>query len=147
LNRPTVAAAAPYAAPDPFGALNDLCPQRPVIAAPTANSQVQIFNPALQANHIRNNCAFAGLCPNAALLENQLLSIGVGVTDTIIDSSQSPAIGCVSTCGANPNGDASNSKGLKNDNQWPSNWTPAILDFFRVHPLSARPAPTPASGS
>ncbi len=143
LSRPSVAAAAPWAAPNAFGALNDTCQQTPVVAAPAGNTQLQIYNPALPTDQVHSNCDFAGLCPNIESIETGLLSQGVGVQDTIIDFKQNPANGCLAACGTNPNGDASNtmsnSTGATNDNQWPTTWTPAMLDFFRAHPLNARP--------
>jgi hypothetical protein len=143
LSRPGVAAAAPYAASNAFGALSDTCQQTPIAAAPAANTQLEIFNPCLPSDQVHSNCDFAGLCPNLEAMETSLLSLGVGVQDTIIDSKQNPANGCLAACGTNANGSATNtmanSTGATNDNQWPTTVTPAMLDFFRVHPLSARP--------
>jgi hypothetical protein len=143
LSRPSVAAAAPYAAPNAFGALSDTCQQTPIAAAPTQNTQLEIFNPGLPSDQVHSNCDFAGLCPNLEAMETSLLSLGVGVQDTLIDSKQNPANGCLAACGTNANGSATNtmanSTGATNDNQWPTTVTPAMLDFFRVHPLDARP--------
>ena len=143
LSRPSVAASAPYAAPNAFGALSDSCQQTPIAGAPTENTQLQIFNPGLPSDQVHSNCDFAGLCPNLESMETSLLSVGVGVQDTIIDSKQNPANGCLAACGTNANGDATNkmadSTGATNDNTWPTTVTPAMLDFFRVHPLTARP--------
>ena len=46
VNRPNIAAAAVYSAPDPFGAFDDTCQQRPVATPPTDNKDIQIFNPS-----------------------------------------------------------------------------------------------------
>ena len=45
LNRPWVAAAAVYSAPDPFSALFNACTQTPVAVAPAGDGQAQVFNP------------------------------------------------------------------------------------------------------
>ena len=42
LNRPNVAAVAIYSGPDPFGALDDPCHQKPVSGAPANNIEVRI---------------------------------------------------------------------------------------------------------
>src|SRR5271170_1474616 len=47
LNRPRIAAVAVYSAPDPFGALDDSCPQTPVTQPPRNDGEIQIFNPGV----------------------------------------------------------------------------------------------------
>ena len=76
LNRQSIAAAAVYSAPDPFGAFNDPCPQTPVPRAPTSNAQVQIFNPRIALMHVRNSCDIGGICPNGNTFALQMRSIG-----------------------------------------------------------------------
>ncbi len=143
LNRPNIAALATYGAPNPFQALNDACPQSPVNGAPTSNAQLQIFNVGVPSDDVHPNCDLAGLCPNSELMETQLIALGAGLQDSLIDSKQNPANGCVDACGTNPNGDPTNKMaagtGATTHYQWPTTWTPAILDFFRAHPLSSQP--------
>lgn len=143
LSRPNVAALAAYSAVNPFEAFNDPCPQVPVVGAPADNTQLQIYNAGLPSDLIHSNCDFAGLCPNGEFMASELLSLGIGTQDTIIDSTQMPANACVDKCGIKLDGDPSNkmanSTGAKNHLRWPNSWTPAILDFFRSHSLSERP--------
>lgn len=143
LARPSIAAMAVYSAPNPYQAFNDPCPQTPVAAKPSSNSQLQIFNLGAPTYHLHNDCDIAGICPNGELLMHELLPIGIGVQDTIINSATLPTNGCLDACGTNPDGDPSNDVGISlgtgNHVRWPSGWVPAMLDFFRAHPLSSRP--------
>src|SRR5262249_21338936 len=146
LNRPNIAAAAVYSAPDPFGALDDPCPQKPVAGAPAADAEVQIFNPRLPNLHIHNNCDVAGVCPNCELLTTQMTAAGVSVSDTIVNVLGSRVSGCMRACGANSKGDpdaVSNplawTLGLGNHSRWPLSWTRTMLEFFRDHPLKSAP--------
>ena len=143
LARPAIAAMAVYSAPNPYQAFNDPCPQTPVITKPTSNSQLQIFNLGAPTYHLHNDCDIAGICPNGELLMHELLPTGTGVQDTIINSATAVTNGCLDACGTNPDGDPSNelatTLGTANHVRWPSTWVPALLDFFRAHPLSSRP--------
>ena len=65
--------------------------------------------------------------------------------DAIIDTASLPANGCVDACGTDPNASydpctnpGGSTIGVGNHVRWPDDWAPAILDFFRVHPLYAR---------
>jgi hypothetical protein len=147
LNRPNVAAAAVYSAPDPFGALNDPCPQKPVAAPPANNSQVRIFNPGLPAMHVHNSCEIAGLCPNAERMARQLKAAGVALDDTIIDYTQTRVNECAASCGAGEVGvitwgasPLGYSLGFIEHSRWPKRWTPVMLDFLRSHSLDAGPS-------
>jgi predicted esterase len=142
LERPAIAAIGVYSAPNPYQAFNDPCPQTPVIAKPTNNSQLQISNLGAPTYHLHNDCDIAGICPNGELLLHELLPLGTGVQDTIINSATLVTNGCMDACGTNPDGDPSNELGITlgtaNHVRWPSTWVPALLDFFRAHPLSSR---------
>jgi hypothetical protein len=146
LNRPKIAAAAVYSAPDPFGALDDPCPQTPVAAHPTSNAQVQIFNPHLPTMHVRNSCDISGICPNGLRLASELRAVGAEVEDVLLDFNRERATACDDSCGTNPNGQSSgwsnpirSSEGTINHARWPKSWTTKMLDFFRDHPLKASP--------
>ncbi len=139
LSRPNVAAAAPYSGPSAWGYLLDPCYQTPVVGAPPNSSDFQVFNSAMPINHIHNNCDIAGSCPNAEWVTAQLLPLGVFVQDTIINKPQAPANECDLTCGDVIYGSAdetsATSVGVQNHTRWPTLWNPALLDFFRRHPL------------
>jgi len=142
LNRPNIAAAAVYSAPDPFGALDDPCPQKPVAHPARDDAEVQIFNPRLPSMHIHSNCDALGLCPNCELLTSQLQSMGMSVDDITVNSLGRQVSGCMRACGTDPMGDAhlgSNplgwTLGLANHSSWPLTWTRTMLDFLRDHPL------------
>lgn len=148
LNRSDVAAVAVYSGPDPFGALEDPCRQTPVSNAPASNSEVRIYNPRVPVMHLHNSCDVAGICPNGEQLATELRLAGVNLEDLILDSSGARARACDASCGTDPAGDASllhnfrgSTVGLHRHERWPSGWTPAVLDFFRRHPL--RPAAAP----
>jgi poly(3-hydroxybutyrate) depolymerase len=145
LNRPNVAALAAYASPDPFGAFNDRCPQRPVTGIANNDGDIRIFNPGIPAMHIHNSCDVAGLCPNCGQLNRQLAADGVRVEDHIVNWLGMQVSGCSNPCGTNPDGDSdamSNplgwSLGLLNHTRWPLTWTHAMLDFLRAHRLRPR---------
>lgn len=158
LSRPAIAAIAVYSAPDPFHAFNDPCPQAPVAGTPANASQFRVRNLGVPTMHVHNDCDIAGICPNGERLMQSLLPIGVGFQDAIIDSAMLPANGCLDACGTDPDADsypldparhsvpagelgsaAGVSLGTANHVRWPHLWTSAMLDFFRAHPLSARP--------
>jgi hypothetical protein len=145
LNRPNIAAAAIYSAPDPFGALDDPCPQRPTGGPPADAAQIEVFNPSLPAMHIHNSCDIAGLCPNAERMAAQTRSAGIEVRDVIIDFTQTPANQCTPACGAEDNGSLTAgadplgySLGFIEHSRWPKEWTLVMLDFLRRHPLRQR---------
>jgi dienelactone hydrolase len=144
LNRPPIAAVAVYSAPNPFGAFDDPCVQQPVAGAATSNKQIRIYNPRIPTMHIHNSCDTAGICPSSEQLTNALLTAGVSVEDVILDNHGNRVYACNSACGSNPKGAMSlltnpigSAVGAINHAQWPKSWTPAMLDFFRMHPLKA----------
>jgi len=141
LNRQSIAAAAVYSAPNPFGALTDPCPQTPVAHAPTSNAEVQVFNPHLPLMHVRNSCDIVGLCPNGNAFALQLRSLGVSLEDVILDADGKATASCDDTCGTNPIGDsnpgASGSlRGAAHHLRWPSAQNARMFEFMRRHPLT-----------
>jgi len=148
LNRPNVAAVAVYSGPDPFGALSDPCRQKPISGAPAKNAEVRIYNPRVPVMYVHNACDIAGICPNTEKLTAELRLAGVKVEDVIVDSDGKRVDACMDWCGADPNGGLTllhNPRGwlvgLHHHGRWPSEWTPAMLDFFRAHPLELAGAP------
>ncbi|HSU90260.1 MAG TPA: PHB depolymerase family esterase [Sporolactobacillaceae bacterium] len=146
LNRPGIAAVAVYSAPNPFGAFEDPCQQRPVVGAAADNARIQIFNPTIPTMHIHNSCDTAGICPNSERLTSELLAAGVSVEDIILDDRGNRVNGCNTTCGSNPNAGfvlLSNPiismLGMMNHAQWPKAWTLKMFDFFRKRPLKTQP--------
>jgi dienelactone hydrolase len=144
LNRPNVAATAVYSAPNPVGAFNDPCPQMPVAVAPANNSQIQIFTPAARVMHVHNACDIGGICPNGELMATELNAVGVVVDDVLLDNQHKRVQACDDSCGTDPNAPIKPTAtvigsliGLGNHTRWPKEWTPAMLDFFRHHPLKA----------
>ncbi len=140
LNRQSIAAAAVYSAPDPFGAFNDPCPQTPVARAPTSNAQVRIFNPRIPLMHVRNSCDIGGICPNGNTFALQMRSIGVSVDDVILDPDGRRVSECDDTCGTSPMatreiGANGAWRGLVHHLRWSSAWNPQIFDFMKQHPL------------
>ena len=145
LNRPTIAAAAVYTAPDPFGAFHDPCPQTPVKGPAANDAQIQIFNPGVPTMHLHNSCDIAGICPNGERMAQQLAAAGVSVRDTIIDFSGKQVNQCTLSCGASESGASTPgsdplgfSVGLVEHGRWPKKWTPVMLDFMRAHSLDAK---------
>ena len=138
LARPQIAAIGVYSAPDPYRFVLDPCPQTPVAIAPTSNAELQVFNPRIASYQIHNSCDIMGLCPNALRLESQLRALGGSVSDVIIDANQKQVTACDSSCGTDANGDLHNfgasTRGVAHHLRWPSEWTPALLEFFRQHP-------------
>lgn len=146
LNRPRIAAAAVYSAPDPFSAFADACPQTPVNQPPAGLGQLELFNPRAPIMHVRNSCDIGGICPNGLRFVAQLQAVGNRVDDVIVDSDGHQVSNCDSACGTNPNGageiSASGSfRGFKNHVAWPTKWNDAMLKFMREHPRGASPAP------
>jgi dienelactone hydrolase len=146
VNRPNIAAAAVYSAPNPFGAFNDPCQQQPVSGAPANDRQIQIFNPAARVMHVHNACDVGGICPNDEQLATQLNAAGVVVDDVILDNHHVRVHSCDASCGTDPKAPVQSNAtvtgsiiGLGNHTRWPKEWTPAMLDFFRQHPLKTTP--------
>jgi hypothetical protein len=142
VNRPNIAAAAVYSAPNPFGALDDPCPQRPVAGAPAKNSEIQIFSSAARTMHLHNSCDIGGICPNGEQLASELTAAGVFVDDVILDNHHQRVYSCTSTCGTDPNAGTKSTAtvlgsliGLGNHTRWPKEWMTTMLEFFRKHPL------------
>src|SRR5579862_9091068 len=146
LNRPNIAAAAVYSAPNPFGAFNDQCPQTPVSGLPASDKQIQIFNPAARVMHVHNACDVGGICPNGEQLATELNASGVVVDDVILDNRHQQVHACTDSCGTDQQAPVKSTAsatgsliGLGNHMRWPKEWTPAMLDFFRQHPLKTAP--------
>jgi dienelactone hydrolase len=142
LNRPNIAAAAIYSAPDPFGAFNDPCPQTPVGGPAKSDSQVHIHNPDLLVLHLHNSCDVAGICPNGEKMAGELRAAGVDLKDTIIDYMGREVKQCNDSCGKSGTGDTeltSNplgfSVGFLKHARWPKKWMPVMLEFLNDHPL------------
>jgi dienelactone hydrolase len=148
LNRPHVAAVAVYSAPDPFGALEDPCQQKPVGGAPATDAEVRIYNPHVPVMSVHNSCDIVGTCPNGEKLAAELRAAGVSIEDLILDSDGKRVAACMDYCGTDPNGGLTLLHnpmgwllGLHRHERWPSRWTPAMLEFFRAHPLQPAGAP------
>ena len=140
MNRPTIAAAALYSAPDPFSAFNDVCPQTPVAGAPTSDREVQVFNPKVPMMHVQNDCDIGGICPNGLTFAKQLKALGNKIDDVIIDPDGNRVNQCDAACGTNPNAagqiSASGSfLGFKHHVVWPRAWNDKMLQFMKDHPL------------
>jgi len=125
-----------------------------VVKGSSTVARFQINNLGVPTMHVHNDCDIVGLCPNGERLTRLLLPLGIGVQDAIIDTATLPANGCVDACGTDPNASydtcsnpLGSTIGVGNHVRWPDEWAPAILDFFRVHPLAARgrsvPSPSP----
>jgi dienelactone hydrolase len=142
LNRPNIAAAAVYSAPNPFGAFDDPCPQTPVAGTPANYQQIQILNPGARIMHVHNACDVGGICPNGEQLATGLNAAGVVVDDLILDNHHEQVHTCDDSCGTDPKAPVKSTAtiggsliGLGNHMRWPREWTPTMLDFFRQHPL------------
>ncbi|HYL59763.1 MAG TPA: hypothetical protein VEU51_12910, partial [Candidatus Acidoferrales bacterium] len=142
LNRPNIAAVAVYSAPNPFGALGDPCPQRPVAGPLASDGEIKLYNPAIPTMHLHNSCDIGGICPSGELLRNQLTNASVSVDDVILDWYRRRVSVCNDSCGTDPNGEMGlianpigATAGALNHARWPMEWTPAMLEFFRQHPL------------
>ena len=149
LNRPYVAAVAVYSGPDPFGALIDPCPQKPVAGAPANQSEVRTYNTRVPVMNVHNSCDIAGICPNAEKLVAELRAAAGGtVEDVIVDSSGKRVEACVDACGTDPNGGLAFVRhpwdwmvGVHHHGEWPEEWTAPMLEFLRAHPLEPPGAP------
>ena len=142
LNRPTVAAAAVYSSPDPFGAFYDPCGQTPVNSAPSDVKQIRVFNPHAQLMHVRNSCDIAGLCPNGDKFAADVRKIGATLDDVLLDSSGHQVSECDATCGTDPSagkavGVSGGVRGFVHHLFWPKAWTLQMFEFLKAHPLSS----------
>jgi len=140
LNRPWVAAAAVYSAPDPFSALFDVCTQTPVAAAPAGDGQAHVFNPRVPLMHVHNDCDIGGICPNGKRFAARVRALGGNVEDVIIDSSGLRVPSCDDSCGTDEMADGqigtvASFRGLARHMRWPTQWNEWMLDFLRQHPL------------
>ncbi len=146
VNRPSIAAAAVYSAPNPFGAFDDPCPQQPVAGAATSDQEIQIFDPAARTMHIHNACDIGGICPNGEQLATELNAAGVFVDDVILDNHHRRVYSCTDSCGTDPRAPQKSTAsttgsliGLGNHTRWPKEWTATMLEFFQKHPLKSAP--------
>jgi predicted esterase len=142
LNRPSIAAAAVYSSPDPFGAFNDPCPQTPVNHSPASNSEVQVFNPHAPLMHVRNSCDIGGICPNGNLFASQVRAIGANLDDVILDPDGKKITACDDSCGTDPMakgevGASGTARGIAHHIRWPSAYNSAMLDFLKQHSLAS----------
>jgi len=129
LNRPWIAAAAVYSAPDPFAALFDVCTQIPVTVTPAGDGQAQIFNPHVPLMHVRNSCDIGGICPNGSRFATRMRALGNILDDVILDPSGRRVTSCDDTCGTDEMADGrigrgASLRGLVNHMRWPSMSTP-----------------------
>ena len=142
MNRPFVAAAAVYSAPDPFAALFDICPQTPTAALPSGEGLVRVFNPRVPLMHVRNDCDIGGICPNGSRFASRVRAVGGSIEDVILDPSEHRVTSCDASCGTDVMGDGQVSelaalRGLKHHVRWPLTWNDEMLDFLKRHPLGA----------
>jgi predicted esterase len=150
LNRPNVAAAAVYSAPDPLAAFNDPCEQTPVAGAPKNDTELQVLNPGVPIFHVHNSCDVAGLCPNGLRMESRLTAAGVPFKGLIIDDLKRPTEACEAICGTDPNATPAGltdptgyltnlpgyTLGTMNHLTWPYSYTDQMFEFLRTHPKS-----------
>ncbi|TAJ52117.1 MAG: hypothetical protein EPN60_17340 [Nevskiaceae bacterium] len=148
LNRPQVAAAALYTAPDPLAAFDDPCAQTPVAATPKDDTELQLFNPGVPIYHVHNACDIAGICPNGLRLEQRLIAAGTPFQGQIIDNQKLATDRCDALCGTDPNGVPAGLLdplgyvqnlpgyllGTLNHVTWPRDWTEEMFRFLREHP-------------
>jgi len=138
LNRPSIAAAAVYSAPDPFAALYDVCTQSPVAVVPAGNGQARIFNPHVPLMHVRNSCDVGGICPNGSRFAARMRALGNRLDDVIVDASGRRVASCDDACGTDEMADGQISRGaalrgLLNHLRWPSQWNEQMLSFLKQH--------------
>jgi len=147
LNRPSIAAAAVYSAPNPFDAYNDPCPQTPVAGRPVGIGELQVSNPQAPLMHVRNACDIGGICPNGDKLAGQLRAMKNDVNDVVLNSDGTEVTKCDPSCGTNPNGGepystAGGTAGFFHHLRWPKEWNDRMFAFLAVHTSNA---PIPAS--
>jgi predicted esterase len=141
LNRPWIAAAAVYSAPDPFSALFDACTQTPVATTPSGDGQLQVTNPRVPLMHVRNDCDIGGICPNGTRFAARVRALGGNVEDVIIDSSETQVASCDNSCGTDEMangkiGTVASYRGLAHHMRWPKQWNNKMLTFLRDHRLA-----------
>jgi predicted esterase len=144
MNRPWVAAAAVYSAPNPFGAFSDACPQIPVALEATGNGQLRVFNPHVPLMHVRNACDIGGICPNARMFAARFRMMGGRIDDVVVNPSGAKATACDRTCGTDEMADGDIGRlallrGLIHHMRWPKTWNDSMLAFLKQHPLKADP--------
>ena len=142
LNRPQVAAAAVYSAPDPFGAFDDHCPQTPVARPAAGLGEVAVYNPGVPILHVRNSCDIGGICPNGGVIAQQVRAFGGDLQDVILDSSGNQVPQCDDSCGSDPQGGGpigfwSGLVGAGHHMIWPRAWNDPMLNFLKQHPLGS----------
>ena len=142
LNRPQIAAAAVYSAPDPFGAFSDPCPQTPVANPASGGSELQLYNPHVPILHVRNSCDIGGICPNGDLMAQQIGAFGGELQDVILDSSGDQVAHCEESCGNDPQGAGpiglwDELAGAGHHVVWPKPWNDTMLNFLKHSPLGA----------
>lgn len=155
MNRPWVAAAAVYSAPNPFAAFSDECPQIPVAVDATGNGQLRLFNPHVPLMHVRNACDIGGICPNAGVFAARIRMMGGSIDDIIVNSSGTRVPACDRTCGTDKMADGGDIgklaalRGLLHHMRWPKAWNENMLAFLKQHPLKADPelSNTPPAGA
>jgi predicted esterase len=140
LNRPWIAAAAVYSAPDPLGAFDDLCTQTPVAAPPHAVAELQVFNPQVPLMHVRNDCDIGGICPSGSRFATRLRALSNSALDIILDPSGRQVTACDDTCGTDEMangkvGSIASLRGAAHHLRWPAAWNDKMLSFLREHPL------------
>jgi len=140
LNRPQVAAAAVYSAPDPFGAFDDRCAQTPVANPAAGGTDIQVYNPRVPILHVRNSCDIGGICPNGELIARQVDAFGGDLQDVILDSSGAQVPQCEDACGTDPKGAGEigfwdGVRGFAHHAMWPKPWNDTMLNFLKHRPL------------
>lgn len=139
-NRAGIAAAAVYSAPDPYGFLQDPCPQRPVAGPAAGMAELQVTRRNAPIFHLHRDCDAYGSCPNALKLQRQITESATALMFTqTVNRDQLPVSGCDAACGSDANGSPWNLKarlaGTGNHNTWPLDWNARLLGFLREHPL------------
>jgi len=146
MNRPLIAAAAVYSAPDPFASLFDVCPQTPVAVSASGDGQIHVTNPKVPLMHVRNSCDIGGICPNGSRFAARVRSMGGSIDDAIIDASGARLASCDAGCGTDEMGDGQISRGeqvrgFMHHVSWPSGWNEKMLRFLKVNPLPEATGP------
>jgi poly(3-hydroxybutyrate) depolymerase len=144
-----IAAVGVYSAPNPYGEFDDPCPVLPDFAAADATISGV---PPVPLMHMHNDCDIAGICPSGENLAAVLVRSGEPFQDALFTSALQPADQCVSQdvivekgCDRNRSyqpGDGMDAAGLGLDTtvgsinhvRWPQTWTPALFNFYRLHP-------------
>lgn len=150
MNRPQLAAAAVYSAPNPIDALSDPCGQTPVTGAPRNDTELQVFNPGVPIVHVINHCDIQSGCPTGLALDNTLrVTAAAAPRLQIIDGLQMPVDRCMALCGTNPRDKdytdlssgipaAVSADGTLLHLRWPTDSTADFFSFLREHPNTAQ---------